>query len=103
MISDILANHRFYEGLINKSTEGISNDITSNMNYLKEHEPWIGNLLLGKFNHSDMMPYFLSENYKSRLAIHSTLVYGNLEPQLQTLQTINKKVIEQLEDRLEHK
>lgn len=101
LISSILANHRIYEGLINESIKRIGQDIDDNMNYLKAEQPWIGDLLLGNLNHPDIMPYFLSQNYKSRLAIHSTLVYGNLEPQLKAFQSFNKETINNLNKRLE--
>ena len=103
LISNILANHRIYENLINTSVERIGEDIDHNMDYLKEEQPWIANLLLGQLNHPDMIRYYLSENHRARLAIHSGLVYGNLEPQLKAIQTFYKETITQLNNRLETK
>jgi hypothetical protein len=101
LVSNILATHRFYDNLINTSIDRISEDIDSNMSYLKKEQPWIGDLLLGQLDHPDMMPYYLSQRYKAQLAIHSTLVFGNLEPLLKALQDYNRKTIEQLNKRLE--
>jgi len=103
LITNILANHRIYENFINTSVERIGEDIDTNMDYLKEEQPWIANLLLGQFNHPDMIPYFLSENYRARLAVHSGLVYGNFEPQLKAIQAFYKATITQLNERLEKK
>jgi hypothetical protein len=103
LVSDILANHRIYDNLISATMKRISDDIDHNMSYLKEEQPWIADLLLGQLDHPDMMPYYLSEEHKARLAIHNTLIYGNLEPQLKALQTYNKETINELNKRLKKK
>lgn len=71
------------------------------MSYLKEEQPWIADLLLERMDHPDMMPYYLSKKHKARLAIHNTLIYGNLEPQVKALQTYNKETITKLSKRLQ--
>jgi len=100
LISNIIASHRIFENLIDTSLENISDDIHNNMTYLKENEPWIADLLQGKLDDPDMMSYLLSDSYRARLAVHFVLVYGNLEPQLNALQTFNKETINQLNERL---
>ncbi|WCO03194.1 DUF6090 family protein [Psychroserpens ponticola] len=100
LISNILATHRFHENLIKETVDRVSDDIDNNLTYFKEEQPWIGDLLTGKIDHPDMMPYLLSQNYKARLAVHSTFVYGNLEPQLKAIQSFNKKTISELNERL---
>jgi len=69
--------------------------------YLKENEPWIADLLMGRLNNPKITDYLLSDNYRARLAIHSSLIYGNLEPTLKGLQASNKETIEMLNVRLE--
>lgn len=101
LVSNILANHRIYDNLVSASIQRISDDIDNNMNYLKNEQPWIGDLLMGQLDHPDIIPYYLSQNYKAQLAIHSTLVYGNLEPQLKALQAYNVETIKQLNERLQ--
>ncbi|WP_323788909.1 DUF6090 family protein [Psychroserpens sp.] len=103
LISGILANHRIFENLLLESLNRIGEDIDNNMSYLKENQPWIANLLLGDLSHPDMLPYYLSQNYRARLAVHNTLIYGNLEPQLKALQDFNKISISKLSERLDKK
>ncbi|WP_299274543.1 DUF6090 family protein [uncultured Psychroserpens sp.] len=101
LISRILTNHRAFGNLIDETNVRIGNDIDNNMMYLKEHEPWIADLLIGNLSNPEMITYFLSANYKARLAIHSTLIYGNLEPMLKGLQAANKETLGMLNERLE--
>lgn len=103
LITDILARHRIIENLVSASIDRIAEDIDNNMSYFKKEQPWIADLLLGKINNPDMMPYLLSQNYKARLAIHSTLVYGNLEPQLKALQDFNNETLHKLNERFKKK
>ncbi|OZV68488.1 hypothetical protein [Winogradskyella aurantia] len=100
LVSNILAMHRYYDNLITTSIKRISDDIDNNMMYLKMEQPWIADLLLGKLDDPDIMPFYLSEQYKAQLAIHSTLVFSNLEPQLKALQNYNIETITQLNERL---
>jgi len=100
LISKILTNHAAYNNLIIETNERIGSDIDNNMLYLKENQPWVADLLMGKISNPDMMDYLLSDKYRARLAIHSTLVYGNLEPMLKGLQETNIETLEQLEVRL---
>jgi hypothetical protein len=100
LVSNMLAQHRIFDNLLDASVHRISEDIDSNMNYFKEEKAWIADLLLGKIDDQDLMNYFLSENYRARLAIHSNLVFGNLEQQLILLQNFNKESILKLEKRL---
>ncbi|WP_460218883.1 DUF6090 family protein [Psychroserpens sp. MEBiC05023] len=103
LISDIIASHRIYENLVTTSIDRISEDIDNNMNYLKEEQPWIADLLMGKLDHPDMLAYFLSDNYKARLTIHSILIYNNLVPQLQQLKASHLKIMEEIDQRIEPK
>nr|WP_321234930.1 DUF6090 family protein [uncultured Psychroserpens sp.] len=101
LISDIIASHRIYENLVNTSMERISEDIDNNLNYLKENQPWIADLLLGQLGHPDMMPYLLSDKYRARLTLHSILVYNNLYPQLVQLKKNHIKTIEEIDKRID--
>ncbi|WP_298896400.1 DUF6090 family protein [uncultured Psychroserpens sp.] len=101
LISRILTNYRAFDNLLVETNERIGDDIDNNLLYFKENEPWIADLLMGKISNPDMLTYFLSDNYRARLAIHSTLIYGNLEPMLKGLQKYNKETLEMLNKRLE--
>ncbi|WP_298757856.1 DUF6090 family protein [uncultured Psychroserpens sp.] len=100
LISRILTNYRAFDNLLVETNERIGDDIDNNLLYFKENEPWIADLLMGKISNPDMLTYFLSDNYRARLAIHSTLIYGNLEPMLKGLQKYNKETLEMLNKRL---
>lgn len=100
LVSNIIANHRNYDNLISTSISRISDDIDQNMTYLKEEQPWIADLLLGQLDHPEMLPYYLGDKHKARLAIHNMLIYGNLEPQLKALQSHNKATINEIKNRL---
>ncbi|MGS2726218.1 DUF6090 family protein [Psychroserpens sp. BH13MA-6] len=100
LISRILTTHNAFDNLLEGSNERIGKDIDENMLYLKNNEPWIGDLLLGRLDNPQMMTYLLSPEYRARLAIHSTLVYGNLEPQLNAFMRENRQTLAMLEERL---
>lgn len=101
LISTILANHRSYNNLLNETNRRISDDIDDNMIYFKNNEPWIADILMGKLDNPAIMDYYLSDSYRARLAIHSTLVYGNLEPFLKGLQESNRVILKEINSRLE--
>ncbi|MCD2258856.1 DUF6090 family protein [Psychroserpens luteolus] len=101
LISRILTNYRAFDNLLVETNERIGDDIDNNLLYFKENEPWIADLLMGRISNPDMLTYFLSDSYRARLAIHSTLIYGNLEPMLKGLQKYNKETLEMLNKRLE--
>lgn len=103
VITDLLASHRILENFVNTSIDKISSDIDNNMLYLKENEPWVADLLQGKLNDPQLMSYYLSKKYKARLAVHSGLIYGNLEPQLKNLLNFHKQTISKLDERLKKK
>ncbi len=100
LISRIVTNHRLFEDAINNSNDRIGDDIDNNMLYFKENHPWIADLLLGKLDNPDMMSYYLSDTHKARLAVHSTLVFGNLELQLKAFQKESKQTLEMINKRL---
>lgn len=100
LISRIVTNHRLFEDAINNSNDRIGDDIDNNMLYFKENHPWIADLLLGKLDNPDMMPYYLSDTHRARLAVHSTLVFGNLELQLKAFQKESKQTLEMINKRL---
>jgi hypothetical protein len=101
LISKIVINHRAYDNAINESFKRIGDDIDSNMRYFKENQPWIADLLLGKTDNPHMITYFLSDNHRASMAIHSTLIFGNLEPQLRGFQIANKETLKLINERLE--
>ena len=103
LISQILANHRTFDNLINETNIRIGEDISSSMEYLKTNQPWIADLLMGRVDNPDMLNYYLSDNYRARLAIHSTLIYGNLEPLLKQQKATHIKTLEELQKRFNTK
>lgn len=100
LITIILANHKAFDNLIQSSNTMIGDDISDHLTYLKENEPWIADLLMGKLTNPDMLPYFLSDGYRARLAVHHSFIYRNLKPQLTQLQKIQHEVIEALDSRV---
>jgi hypothetical protein len=103
LISQILASHSAFDNLLSETNKRIGDDIDDNMNFLKNNQPWIADLLLGKTDHPDMMTYYLSDTYRARLAIHSTLVYGNLEPGLKAMRKSYQETLVLIEQRLQTK
>lgn len=100
LISRIVTNHRLFEDAINNSYDRIGDDIDNNMLYFKENHPWIADLLRGRLTNPKIMEYYLSDAYQARLTIHSTLLFGNLEPQLNAFQSESKQTLEMIDQRL---
>lgn len=100
LISRIVTNHHLFEDAINTSNDRIGDDIDNNMLYFKENHPWIADLLMGKLSNPKIMAYYLSDAYRARLIIHSTLLFGNLEPQLKAFQKESKATLEMIDERL---
>lgn len=101
LVEDIIANHARFKKVLNITFENISKDVSEQMRYLKNNEPWIGDLLLGKLNNPKMFDYYVSDTHRARLAIHYTLVNGNLLPILIQFQSKTKTTLVLLEKRLE--
>ncbi|SDS35384.1 hypothetical protein SAMN04515667_1984 [Formosa sp. Hel1_31_208] len=100
LISTILTSYRTFDNLLTATNNRIGDDIDNNMLYFKENEPWIADILMGKLDNPEIMRYYLSDAYRARLAIHSTLIYGNLEPQLKALKETDKEILELINERL---
>ncbi|WP_432410645.1 DUF6090 family protein [Rasiella sp. SM2506] len=100
LVIKIVANHAAYKGLIDQTQTRISDDVSENMSYLKNNQYWIGDMLLGKLDNDVMYDYFTGEIYKARLAIHSTLVFGNLEVMLQQWLVYANDILEAITKRL---
>lgn len=101
LVIKIVANHAAYKALIDQTQQRISDDVSENMNYLKNNQYWIGAMLSGDLENAAMYDYYTGEIYKARLAIHTTLVFGNLEPMLQQWQRYAKETLEAITKRLE--
>ncbi|MDG5491595.1 DUF6090 family protein [Psychroserpens sp. SPM9] len=100
LVSQILANHRLFDNQLQEINKRIGDDIDNNMLYLKENEPWIADLLLGKMTNPNVLPYFLSDHYKARLAVHYGLVFQNLYPTLSQLKKNQTAILEEIDKRL---
>lgn len=78
ILATFIGRHRYLETLINNAQDHISEDIAENLYYYKNNEPWIADFLNNKFSNPDFHAYLLSDNHKSRLAIHKSLIINNL-------------------------
>ena len=100
LITRIITTHKAFDNLLYETNKRIGDDIDNNLNYYKENHPWIADILMGRLDNPDMMIYYLSDMHRARLAVHSTLVYGNLEPQLKGLLIESRTTLKLLKDRL---
>lgn len=101
LITRIITTHKAFDNLLYETNKRIGDDIDDNLNYYKANHPWIADILMGRLDNPDMMTYYLSDKHRARLAIHSTLIYGNLEPQLKALQKEDREILELLNKRLD--
>lgn len=101
LVVQILATHTGYKKLIEQTQQRISDDISDNILYLKNNQPWVADLFLGRLDNPEIMTYYLSNAYRSRLAIHNILVIGNLQRMLEQYQVDAADILEQLSKRLE--
>lgn len=100
LITRIITTHKAFDNLLYETNKRIGEDIDNNLNYYKENHPWIADILMGRLDNPEMMSYFLSDKHRARLAVHSTLVYGNLEPQLKGLLNESRTTLTLLNQRL---
>lgn len=100
LITRIVTTHKAFDNLLYETNKRIGDDIDNNLNYYKENHPWIADILMGRLDNPEMMTYFLSDKHRARLAVHFTLVYGNLEPQLKGLLSESRITLELLNNRL---
>lgn len=102
LVVTILAAHMGFKKLIESAHDRISDDISDNILYMKNNQPWLDDLFKGKYDNPDLMNYFLSDDYRSRLALHNVLANGNLLVMLQEHQKYAKDILIELSDRLGH-
>jgi len=98
LTSRIITSHKAYSNLLEDTFHLLGEDIRENLNYLKNNEVWVADFLSGNLNNPKMMDYYLSETYRSRLAVHQVLASGNLLVQLKSFQEHSRKTLEILED-----
>ena len=101
LITRIITTHKVFDNLLYETNKRIGDDIDNNLNFYKENHPWIADLLMGRIDNPNMITYYLSDIHRARLAIHFTLIYGNLEPQLKGLLSESKITLGLLEERLD--
>lgn len=100
LVVKLLAVHIGYKKLVDQIQERISEDVTDNIMYFKNNQPWTADLFLGKIDNPTIMQYFLSDDYRSRLAVHNQLANGNLLVILQQYQKQSKEILQELNKRL---
>lgn len=101
LVVKIMALDLGFKKLIGSTQERISEDISDNILYMKNNESWIADLFKGNMDNPDIMTYYLSDDYRTRLALHSVLVNGNLLVILEEYQKSMKGILEELSKRLE--
>ena len=101
LVVKILAVDMGFKKLIEGTQKQINNDISDNILYMKNNQPWLDDLFKGRYDNPDILAYFLSDDYRSRLAVQDVLTNGNLLAQLQSYQTQMKEILIELSDRLE--
>ena len=102
LVITILAAHKAFKKLIDETQQRISEDISDNILYMKNNQPWLDDLFKGNYENPVLMNYFLSDDYRSRLALHNVLANGNLLVMLQEHQRYAREILSELAYRLEH-
>ena len=102
LIITILAGHKEFKKLIDVTQQRISDDISDNILYMKNNQPWLDDLFKGNYENPVLINYFLSGDYRSRLALHNVLANGNLLVILQEHQKYAKEILKDLAYRLEY-
>lgn len=101
LVITILSVHMAFKKLIESTQERISDDISDNMLYMKNNQPWLVDLFKGNYDNPVLINYFLSDDYRSRLALHNVLANKNLRVMLQEHQKYAKEILIDLSHRLE--
>jgi len=97
LTSRIITYHKAYSNLLDDTFHLLGEDIRENLNYLKNNEAWVADFLSGNLKNPKMMDYYLSDAYRSRLAIHQVLASGNLLVQLKNFQDNSRETLRMLE------
>lgn len=101
LLIDIIANHSFHLDAITSTQKMIKEDIRETMNYFKNNEPWVADLLQGDVSNPEMIAYFTSKQHKGRVAIHEMLVIGNMAAFLNSYKSKAIQTIAAIEERLQ--
>lgn len=99
LVSRIVAEHPAYEDLLNKSLDRIAADLENNMLSYKSSQPWVADLITNNVT-EEIVNYFLSNDYRNRVAIQYVLIYGNLKPFLEAYQNYIRTTLDSLNERL---
>ena len=100
LVTRIVAKHSDFNKRIEESQDRIFDDIEENLNYLKNNQPWVADLLSGVWSNPDMLEYYVSDAYRSRLAVHNSMVNGNFMPLLKKFQNEAKGTLQMIDARL---
>ncbi|WP_282042611.1 DUF6090 family protein [Winogradskyella flava] len=99
LVVSIVANHSTYNELLDSSIQRIGRDIDDNLTYLKNNKLWLSDFLSNNIT-PETIDYFISADYKNRVAIHKTYVFGNLYAFMQAYQTYIEEMTSELDERL---
>ncbi|WGD34521.1 DUF6090 family protein [Olleya sp. YS] len=100
LVLQIIGTHQVFDNLLSQSQERINKDIDDNLFYFKNNKSWLSDLLTENIT-SEINAYYLSKDYKNRLALHQTFTINNWMTFLQYYQTSAKTILQQLNTRLE--
>jgi hypothetical protein len=100
LVQRIVSEHAAYHNYLDTTIKNISEDIADNMHFLKSSKPWLSELFANNLS-DDVIDYYLSKDYKNRVAVHKVLVYGNMETFLKGYQSYIEKTLNSLNERLE--
>ncbi|MBC2845062.1 DUF6090 family protein [Winogradskyella flava] len=99
LVVSIVANHSTYNELLDSSIQRIGRDIDDNLTYLKNNKLWLSDFLSNNIT-PETIEYFVSADYKNRVAIHKTYVFGNLYAFMQAYQKYIEEMTKELDERL---
>ncbi|WP_299122988.1 DUF6090 family protein [uncultured Winogradskyella sp.] len=99
LVVSIVVNHAAYKELLDTTVDRIGKDIDDNLTYLKNNKLWLSDFLSNSIT-PETIDYFLSKDYKNRVAMHKTYVFGNLYAFMKAYQNYITEINKELDDRL---
>ncbi|MBC9794555.1 DUF6090 family protein [Sinomicrobium weinanense] len=94
----------FYTDFIHEiepTTDRISKDIHENLTFWRDTYPWFAAYIQVQLKKEDRT-YFVSQEYRNKVAYHRTLIYNIYIPSMETFKKESEIILKKLNDRLKN-
>ena len=98
--SDLVTFYSYMVDRLEEDRTKVTNDYLKNVEYWKEHQALFTNVLTRGELSGENLNYYYSDDYRSRVAFHHSLVYNNYLPRLLSFNELAVELLQAIDEQL---